>query len=66
MSVESSFFKDRPPEAKELRDLPDSLPSVTFPREYDDIFRVDAAMDIEQVSEEEFRANLTRWYFRMN
>lgn len=66
MSVESSFFADRPANSKEAKDLPTELPSLTFPREYEDIYRVDSAMNVKQVGPSKFEGNLDRWYFRMN
>ena len=39
MSVESSFLKDRPATADEIRDLSDGLPLVFFVGEYQDLAR---------------------------
>lgn len=68
MNVESSFFKDRPPTGEEYTELPHNLPKMSGASKYEDLFEVDVTMDFETTGsrEEDFSANVKRWYFRMN
>lgn len=74
MSVESSFFKDRPANEDELNTLPDDTPEVTGASQYEDLYKVSA--EESYFSERKFvprkgkssgiKRNRENWFFRVN
>lgn len=69
MSVESSFFKDRPATEEELDSLPDDTPDVTGTAKYEDLHKVTVTETYHRVTAEgTVRENsfLENWFFRVN
>jgi len=69
MSVESSFFKDRPATREELRNIPNETPDVTGFTQFEDLCKVTVVESFDHVDPNgnvTEHSHLENWFFRSN